>query len=126
VIDVRPTITRAELAAKMQELAAAGAIASVTRNVKTPDGKEFTLRDGGLVRCEDGSRYRIANMNRGGFTLQREISKVRGKAARRADRAHRRDAREHNARLEARRREQLAHLAQDEMQAAAVASEDWP
>ena len=87
-------ITRSELPTVLEQLAAQpGVRASVVKKITTPEGKSFELRDGGLVGTSDGSRYVIGEMNRGGFTLRREIPKVRGKAARKADRRARAEQR---------------------------------
>jgi len=101
-------VTRAERRPILAEARAHGH--RVEQVVRTKDGRRFTLTDGARVGCSDGSRYVIANMNRGGFTLHREVPKVKGKAARAADKRRRRAAREHTGRLEARRRDRTAHV----------------
>lgn len=47
-------------------------------------------QDGDLVVAKDGSRYRLANHAK---SIVREVPKVRGKAARRADKKRRRAVR---------------------------------
>ncbi|HEV8474581.1 MAG TPA: hypothetical protein VGR82_17520 [Methylomirabilota bacterium] len=101
-------VTRDELTPILAEARAKGH--QVQQVVRTADGRSFTLHDGALVGCSDGSRYVIAHMNRGGFTLRREIPKVKGKAARAADKRRRRAARELNGRLEARRQQRCARV----------------
>jgi len=85
-------------------------VIGVKRVVRSGE-RTFTLHDGGRVGSSNGVVYRVRNMVRGGFTLERELPKVKGKAARRADKLARRrlrDAREHNARLELRRQDRQA------------------
>ena len=96
IADEQARITPAQMRELIDRAAASGQQVRVSRPVVTAEGKRFDISDGSRVGASDGTVYRVRNMNRGGFTLEREHKRPRGKAARRAEK---------RARAEQRRRE---------------------